>query len=80
MVPALDNAPNPDLRNVVTVRGREQHGSISANHDLEQSYLNEAVDAQTAGNGSIAAFLSGAHGFLSGATMTTHAYQITRAP
>ncbi len=80
VVPALDNAPNPDLRNVVTVRSREQHGGISANHDLEQSYLPEAVDAQTAGNGSIDAFLSGAHGFLSSATMTTHAYQITRAP
>ncbi|HEY8300754.1 MAG TPA: hypothetical protein VIG48_02540 [Jatrophihabitans sp.] len=80
VVPALDNAPNAELRNIVTVRAREQHGSIRANHSLEQSYQPEAVDAQTAGNGSIDAFLSGAHGFLSGATMTTHAYLITRAP
>lgn len=80
VVPALDNAPNPDLRNVVTVRERQQHGSIHANHSLEQSYEPEAVDTQTAGNGSVDAFLAGAHGFLSGSSMTTHAYQISRAP
>ena len=78
--PHLDGAPNPDRRNVVTVRGREQHGGISANHDLEQSYLPEAVDAQTAGNGSIDAFLPARTASCRARTMTTHAYQITRAP
>jgi hypothetical protein len=80
LVPALDSAPNPDLPNVVTVRANEQHGSIGANHDLDTSYEPEAVQAQTAGSGSVDAFLRGAHGFLSGDSMSTHAYQITRRP
>lgn len=80
IVPGLDGAPNPDRPDVVTVRETQQHGSISANHSLDQSYEPEAVDAQMAGNGSVDAFMAGAHGFLSGTAMTTHAYQITRTP
>ena len=80
IVPALDDVPNPDRPNVTTVRADEQHGSIGANHDLLQSYEPEAVSAQNAGNGSIDAFLHSADGFLSSDTMSTHAYQVTRAP
>lgn len=79
IVPGLDGVPNPDRVNVTTVRVDEQRGSIGANHDLEQSYEPEAVAAQTAGNGSIDAFVRGAKGFLSSDTMTTHAYQVTRS-
>ena len=64
---------------MTTVREDEQQGSIGANHDLLQSYEPEAVSAQNAGNGSVDAFLRSAHGFLSGDTMTTHAYQVTRS-
>jgi hypothetical protein len=80
VVPALDDMPNPDRVNVTTVRAGEQRGSIGANHDLQQSYEPEAVSAQTAGNGSIDAFLHSADGFLSSDTMITHAYQVTRSP
>jgi pimeloyl-ACP methyl ester carboxylesterase len=80
VVPGLDGVPNPDLTNVTTVRTSEEHGSIGANHDLQLSYEPAAVAAQTAGNGSIDAFLHSARGFLSADTMTTHAYQITRSP
>ncbi len=80
IVPGLDGVPNPDRPNVTTVRADEQHGSIGADHDLQQSYEPEAVSAQTAGNGSVDAFLRSADGFLSSDTMTTHAYQITRSP
>ena len=80
IVPALDGLPNPERVNVTTVRVSEQHGSIGANHDLQQSYEPAAVSAQTAGDGSVDAFLHGAAGFLSGDRMTTHAYQITRSP
>ena len=80
IVPALDDVPNPDRRNVTTVRADEQHGSIGADHDLLQSYEPEAVSAQNADNGSVDAFLRSADGFLSSDTMSTHAYQVTRAP
>ncbi len=80
IVPALDDVPNPDRPNVTTVQAYEQHGSIGANHDLLQSYEPEAVSAQNAGNGSIDAFLHSADGFFSSDTMSTHAYQVTRAP
>lgn len=79
VVPGLDGVPNPDLINVTTVRAGEQHGSISADHDLQQSYEPEAVTAQTAGDASVDAFVHSAGGFLSGDTMTTHAYQVTRS-
>ncbi|HEY2296524.1 MAG TPA: hypothetical protein VGH43_02250 [Jatrophihabitans sp.] len=79
IVPRLDAAANPDRRNVTTVRIDDDHGGIGANHDLDESYLPEATEAQTAGSDSVDAFLASAHGFLSGHSMSTHAYQITRA-
>jgi hypothetical protein len=79
LVPRLDDAANPDRPNVTTVRVDDDHGSIGANHDLDESYLPEATEAQTAGNGSVDAFVASAHAFLSGHSMTTHAYLITRA-
>jgi hypothetical protein len=78
IVPRLDGAPNPDRPNVTTVRVDNDHGSVGANHDLDESYLPEATDAQTAGSASVAAFLASARGFLDGRSMSTHAYQITR--
>jgi hypothetical protein len=79
IVPALDNVPNPDLANVTTVRVNDDHGSIGANHDLDTTYVPAAVAAQTAGDGSVDAFLHSADEFLDANTVSTHAYQITRS-
>ena len=78
IVPRLDGAANPDRRNVTTVRINDDHGGIGDNHDLDESYLPEATAAQTAGNGSVEAFVASARGFLGGRSMATHAYRITR--
>jgi hypothetical protein len=60
------------------VRIDDDRGGIGDNHDLDESYLPEATEAQTAGNGSVDAFVASAGGFLHGRSMSTHAYQITR--
>lgn len=80
IVPALDGVPNPDRPNVTTVRADVPHGSIGADHNLMDSYQPVAVGAQTAGSGSVEAFEHSARGFLTGTSMTTHAYLITRDP
>jgi hypothetical protein len=79
IVPRLDGVANPDRPNVITVREQLQHGRISSNHSLDESYEPIAVDAQIAGDPSVTAFLDSAKGFLSGQHATTHVYQVVRA-
>ena len=78
LVPHLDGAANTARRNVTTVTGGADHGSIGANHGLDSGYepLARAVDAS--GNGSVRAFLDSARGFLTQPYMTTQRYVVTR--
>ncbi len=81
VVPATDGAANPARPNITTVTVDDQHGSVGANHSLDQTYRPAAAAADDSGNASVEAFVGSADGFLDaapGESMTTSAYQITR--
>jgi pimeloyl-ACP methyl ester carboxylesterase len=77
-IPQLDGAHNPDLPNVTTVTGGPDHGTVSANHSLDQSYLPLAKSVDSSDNQSIKAFTDSARGFLDQNLMTTEKFLITR--
>jgi hypothetical protein len=78
-VPHLDGAVNPDRVNVTTATTRHDHGDISANHDLNASYVPGAADVDASDDPSVQAYLAGLAGFLSAEHVQTHAYVITRS-
>ncbi|MCL2781139.1 MAG: hypothetical protein FWD74_06565 [Actinomycetia bacterium] len=78
VVPHLDGAENPDRVNVVTATVRHKGSSVIDNHGLQQAYLPGAEDIDACDNPSIQAFLGGMTGFLSGQTVTTAAFGISR--
>jgi hypothetical protein len=78
VVPHSDAAANPDRPDITTVTITEQHLDVAENHDLEDTYEPAAAAADSSHNASICAFTRSADGFLSSATMQTHAYWITR--
>lgn len=80
IVPAFDDAANPDRPNITTVTVDNEHDDIGLNHNLAATYLGEAELAEHSGNASVDAFLGSADEYLSGTRMTTHAYVITRGP
>jgi pimeloyl-ACP methyl ester carboxylesterase len=79
IVPHLDGAVNPDRVNVTTVTTRRDHGDISANHDLDASYLPGSADVDASDDPSVRAYLAGLGGFLSAESVQTHTYVITRS-
>jgi len=78
LVPRLDSADNPDRLNITTVKGGTDHGSIGANHNIDDSYVPLAQDADASNNVSVRHFIDSANGFLGGDHMTTERYVITR--
>jgi hypothetical protein len=80
VVPHCDGADNPDRPNITTVTADLEHDSIGANHSLDTTYEPEARAADASPNASIKGFTASADGFLSGTSMSTHAFVITRSP
>lgn len=80
VVPHCDGASNPPRPGITTVQASEQHDSIGANHDLNESYEPIARAADASANPSIRSFTGSARGFLSGTAMRTHRFWITRRP
>jgi hypothetical protein len=81
VVPAADGAANPARLNITTVTVADQHGSVGANHSLDQTYQPEAVAADHSRNAAINGFVYSASDFLDaapGQPMATSTYQITR--
>lgn len=78
VVPDPDGAPNPIRRDFTTVVGREQHYSIGADHDIEQSYEPIAVAADHSRNPALAEFRDSAAGFLDAGSITTNVYWVRR--
>ncbi|MGI8761978.1 MAG: hypothetical protein ACR2LF_11940 [Jatrophihabitantaceae bacterium] len=80
VVPHLDGADNPDRANVTTVTVHRGDGSIGGNHDLDETYLPGAADADAAASTdpALRAFLSGASGYLDARAVRTERYVITR--
>jgi hypothetical protein len=78
IVPHLDDVENPDRVNVTTVVVGHDHGSIGANHGLDESYVPGAADVDASGDGSTQAYLNGLHPFLSANGVATQIFQITR--
>ncbi|MBE7162915.1 MAG: alpha/beta hydrolase, partial [Williamsia herbipolensis] len=78
VVPHLDGTANPDLPNVTTVEGDHGDGTVGGDHDIRESYVPIARDAEAASSRSIEAFLHSAGAFFRGERVETHAYQIVR--
>jgi pimeloyl-ACP methyl ester carboxylesterase len=78
-VPHLDDAENPDRVNVTTVVVRHDHGSVGANHGLDDSYVLGAADIDASNNGSTRSYLQGLRPFLSADAVSTRTFQITRS-
>ena len=79
LVPHADGATNPDRTNITTVAIRRDHGTVSANHDIEESYLPGAADVDASGDASVRAFLGSAQRFFDARDVQTSRYVITRA-
>jgi len=78
LVPHADGATNPDRRNITTVAIQRDQGTVSANHDLEASYLPGAADVDASGDKSVRAFLGSAQRFFDAREVQTSRYVITR--
>jgi hypothetical protein len=78
VVPHLDGAANPDLRNVTTASSRRGDGTMSGDHDIDDAYLPVAADAEASTNRSIRDFLAGAAGYFQATDVETHTFQIER--
>jgi pimeloyl-ACP methyl ester carboxylesterase len=78
VVPHLDAADNPDLRNVTTVSFRAGNGTILGDHLLDPCYEDGArlIDASRAV--SVRDFEAGLAGFLSGGAAVTYTYTVSR--
>lgn len=79
LVPHADGATNPDRTNITTVAIHRDHGTVSANHDIEESYLPGAADVDASGDASVRAFLGSAQRFFDAREVQTSRYVITRA-
>jgi hypothetical protein len=77
-VPHLDGRPNPDLGNVTTVQINHDHGSIGANHDLDESYVPGAADVDASNDASVRAYLDSLQQQLDATSSITYSYEITR--
>lgn len=78
VVPDPDGAPNPIRSGFTTVVGSEQHYSIGADHDIEQSYEPIAVAADHSRNPALTDFRDSAAGFLDAGSITTNVYWVRR--
>jgi pimeloyl-ACP methyl ester carboxylesterase len=78
VVPHLDGRTNPDRTNITTVTINRGNGTIGTDHSVAKSYVPGAADVDASSDPSVRSFLSGARGFLRGATVQTNTFTITR--
>jgi pimeloyl-ACP methyl ester carboxylesterase len=78
IVPHLDGSPNPDRATLTTVTVHHDHRNVTANHDLDKSYLPGAADIDASDDPSVRAYLDGLAAQLGAGSVTAHSYVVTR--
>jgi hypothetical protein len=78
VVPHLDGRTNPDRVNITTVTVHRGDNTIGTDHSVAKSYVPGAADIDASPNPAVQSYLSGARGFLTGTSVQTHTFVITR--